>query len=156
MGDRADPRDAVDAPFSWHPDYAGRSAADVRAVIEADLRSDQRAYALALSGAEEHENDALQSTIALDRKWGPYDLDWAETDPAALAGRIVAFEQERDRRREMIPYTAWRESASASGPVSRFAAAQGAAPTKRTPPAWIMAVVVIAIVVLLVVLLVGR
>jgi hypothetical protein len=147
----------ADPTFAWHPDYAGKRASEVRAAIEADLRSDQRAYALALSGAEEHESDALQSTIALDRKWGPYDLDWAETDPAALAERIVAFERERERRRELIPYAAWRDASTAPGKPLVAAASREPAPGQRAaPPAWVMAVVVVAIVVLLVLLLVGR
>jgi hypothetical protein len=147
----------ADPTFAWHPDYAGKRASEVRAAIEADLRSDQRAYALALSGAEEHESDALQSTIALDRKWGPYDLDWAETDPAALADRIVAFERERERRRELIPYAAWRDAATAPGQPATVTASRQPAPSQRAaPPTWLMAAIVVAVVVLLVLLLVGR
>jgi hypothetical protein len=155
MADRPAAQNESDARFAWHPDYAGQTVSAVRAAIEADLRSDQRAYALALSGAEEHESDALQSTIALDRKWGPFDLDWAETDPAALADRIVAFEQERDRRQEMMPYTAWRDAAVSPGKPAALPA-WGGASAVRTPPAWVIAVVAVAIVVLLVLLLVGR
>lgn len=156
MADRPVARDESEARFVWHPDYGGQTIAAVRAAIEADLSSDQRAYALALEGAEQHENDALQSTIALDRKWGPYDLNWAETDPAALADRIVAFEQERERRRELIPYAAWRAAASPAQPTVAAGAGPGPAAKPTTPPAWLMAAIVIAIVVLLVVLLVGR
>ncbi len=152
----ADGRDAMgdtDPLFAWHPDWAGKRASDVRRAIEADLRSDQRAYELALSGAEQHENDALQSTIALDRKWGPYDLNWAETDPAALAERIVAFERERERRREMIPFADWR--AATALPTATRSGIE--APSERMPPpAWLLVVALIAIVLLLVVLLVRR
>lgn len=90
--------------FEWHPEYRGRAVGEVEAELRQSLRSDQRAYALALEGAERHENDALASVLPMERRWGAFDLDWAEADPAALAGRIVAFERERDRHRELFPY----------------------------------------------------
>lgn len=97
--------------FLWHPAYKGKSAASVRASIVTELASDQRAHALTLEGAEEHEGDSLASIIALDRKWGPYDLNWAESSPEELADRIVAFELARERRQELISYAAYRDAA---------------------------------------------
>lgn len=106
--DRSAPAPA-DGMFVWHPEYKGKSVAAVQTAMASEIASDQRAYALTLDGAEEHEGDSLTAVIALERKWGPYDLNWAETDAAQLAARIVAFEQERERRREMIPYAAYRD-----------------------------------------------
>ena len=99
---------AADGTFVWHPEYTGKSVAAVQAALASEIASDQRAYALTLDGAEEHEGDSLTSIIALERKWGPYDLNWAETDADQLAARIVAFEQERERQQELIPYAAYR------------------------------------------------
>ena len=99
----------ADGGFVWHPEYKGMTVAAVRAALASEIASDQRAYALTLEGAEEHEGDSLTSIIALERKWGPYDLNWAETDADQLAARIVAFEQERERRQEMIPYASYRD-----------------------------------------------
>lgn len=100
---------ATESVFVWHPAYKGKSFAAVRSSLATEIASDQRAYALTLDGAEEHEGDSLTSIIALERKWGPYDLNWAETDPESLADRIIAFERERERRRELIPYAVYRD-----------------------------------------------
>jgi hypothetical protein len=103
--------------FEWHPTYGGRTAREVRAELARALASDQRAHALALEGAEGHESDALASVLEIERKWGAYDFGWAEADPEELAGRIVAFELERERRRELIPFAVYRaESAPISAP----------------------------------------
>ncbi len=99
-----------DGRFVWHPVHAGKSAAEVGAEIRDELASDQRQYALALEGAEGHENSALRSVIELDRKWSDYDMGWAEADPDELAARVLAFEQERERRQQMIPYADYREA----------------------------------------------
>ena len=93
-----------DRRFAWHPTYAGRSLTDVRAEIEKELGRDQRAYALAMEGAEEHEQAVLSSVIELERKWSGFDFGWFEADAAALAERIAAFEWERERRRELFPF----------------------------------------------------
>lgn len=111
--------------FLWHPAYTGKSAASVRATIASELASDQRAHALTLEGAEEHEGDSLASIIALDRKWGPYDLNWAESSPEELADRIVAFELARERRQELISYAAYRDAAIADETSSETDAAGG-------------------------------
>ncbi len=103
--------------FVWHPDYTGKSVAAVRSSLAAEISSDQRAYALTLEGAEEHEGDSLTSIIALERKWGPFDLNWAETDPGHLADRIIAFELDRDRRQELIPYASYRDLHSPPEPA---------------------------------------
>jgi hypothetical protein len=45
-------------------------------------------------------------------------MGWSEADPATLAGRIVEFELERERRRELISYADYRASAAARSPGS--------------------------------------
>jgi hypothetical protein len=104
--------------FVWHPEYKGKSVAAVRSSLALEIASDQRAYALTLDGAEEHEGDSLTSIIALERKWGPYDLNWAESDPNQLADRIVVFEQERERRQELIPYATFRDQVNPPDPAA--------------------------------------
>jgi len=89
--------------FEWHPRWAGKSGDEARAELLAEIASDQRAYALALTGADLHEADALASVVPLERKWGALSLDWAELDPAALADAALAAEWERESRREMTP-----------------------------------------------------
>jgi len=89
--------------FVWHPAWQGRTVAEVREELRAQAARDQRAYALALEGAERHENDALASVVALERTWGGISLDWPEADPDALAEAMLAAERERERRREMAP-----------------------------------------------------
>jgi hypothetical protein len=138
--------------FAWHPRYRGRSLAEVQAEIERELASDQRAYTLALEGAERHENSALASVIELERKWGPYDLDWAETDPAALAERVAAFEQARERRQEMVPYAAYRDEFAPAPATASGRSGVGDRPSLpvggRPPLLWV--VVAVALVLLLV------
>lgn len=97
--------------FAWHPVYAGQSVNSVRAELSKTLASDQRAYALALEAAEQHENDSLQTVIELERRWGPFDLNWAEADPNQLANRVVHVEWERERQREMLPVSVLRTAA---------------------------------------------
>ena len=108
-----------DQRFTWHPTYHGRMVQDVRTEIQRELASDQRAYALSLEGAEQHENSVLATLLELDKKWGEFDLGWAESDPDVLADRIVDFEQERDRRQQLFPYQELRPpmQESASGDV---------------------------------------
>lgn len=113
--------------FAWHPRYKGKTAAEVRREIEQELGTDQRAYGLVLEGADRQENAALASVIELERKWGGFDMNWAEADPTDLAGRIAAFEQTRDQRREMIPAASFRASVSPAPDPSRRASS-GAPP----------------------------
>jgi predicted transcriptional regulator len=98
--------------FTWHPEYHGRTRQDVTNYLEAEIASDQRAYALALEAAEDRENQVLQSIINLEKRWGDYDMGWAETEPAELAERIVNFEWEREQRHELVPYSEYRDSVS--------------------------------------------
>jgi hypothetical protein len=88
--------------FAWHPAWSGRSPEAVRVALIEEIASDQRAYELALSGADIHENNALASVVALDRKWGGLAMDWAAADPALLADAMLRVELERERRRDLI------------------------------------------------------
>lgn len=96
--------------FVWHPEYAGKSIDEVRRELVWRIEGDQRQHRLAMEGAEEAEHDALASVMDLERRWGKFDFDWTEQDADALAGRIVAFEQERERRQEMISWADYRAS----------------------------------------------
>jgi hypothetical protein len=100
--------DATVYAFSWHPTYAGRTVDTVRAELASTIASDQRAYALALEAAEEYESSSLEAVVALERKWGPFDLNWAEADSNQLADRVVRFEWERERRQELFPPSTFR------------------------------------------------
>lgn len=106
----------IAARFTWHPEYAGRLVVDVRQELMQDIAADQRAYALALEAAEAREDDALATVLRLEKRWSLYDLDWAEADPGQLADRILAWEWERERRREMFPYAEMRDQGSAVSP----------------------------------------
>lgn len=101
--------------FTWHPEYAGRTVEDVRRELEQAIAADQRQYSIAMAGADEAEQDALASVVGLERKWGRYDFGWAELDAGDLAARIVAFEQERERRREMFSWAEYRRSHGGAG-----------------------------------------
>ncbi|HEV2128656.1 MAG TPA: hypothetical protein VGR22_08570 [Thermomicrobiales bacterium] len=98
-------RDRVVERFEWHPEHAGRTVEDVREELEREIAADQRQYRIAMEGAEEAEQDALASVVTLERRWGRYDFGWAELDAGDIASRIVEFEQERERRREMISWS---------------------------------------------------
>lgn len=101
----------IAARFTWHPEYAGRLLLDVRDELVREIGADQRAYALAMEAAEAREDDALASVLRLERRWGPYDLNWAEADPEQLADRIVRWEWERERRQELFPFSEVRDQA---------------------------------------------
>lgn len=136
---------APEPSFHWHPVYVGQPIAEVRATLIREITSDQRAYALTLEGAEEHEGDSLTSVIGLERKWGPFDLNWAESDPALVADRVVAFELERDRRRELFPYSDYRRSVA---PTSEFSAADPAAQRLESPLARGIVVLVLIVIII--------
>lgn len=141
--------------FDWHPRYRGQTVDEVRTEIERELASDQRAYGLVLEGADRQENAALASVIELERKWGTFDMNWAESDPAPLAAHIAAFEQAREARREMIPYAAYRaELAPAVAPAARGpGAARSRAESSRPPLLW--AAIAVVLVLILLVFLIG-
>ena len=101
----------IAARFTWHPQYAGRLLLDVREELEREISADQRAYALTMEAAEAREDDALASVLRLERRWSPYDLNWAEADPGLLADRILQWEWERERRQELFPFSKTREQA---------------------------------------------
>jgi hypothetical protein len=101
----------IAARFTWHPEYTGRLLLDVREELVREISADQRAYALAMEAAEVREGDALATVLRIEKRWSPYDLNWAEADPAQLADRILQWEWERERRREMFPYAEMREQA---------------------------------------------
>ncbi len=117
MTEQNSPRtqDAVVERFEWHPEYGGRTVEDVHGELEREIGADQRQYRIAMEGAEEAEQDALASVVTLERRWGRYDFGWAEVDASDLASRIVAFEQERERRREMISWSEYRNIHGAGG-----------------------------------------
>jgi hypothetical protein len=94
--------------FTWHPTYAGRPVDQVRRDLAEEIARDQRAYELALEGAEHSEHASLSSVMEIEKRWSVYSFDWADIDPRALADRIVAFELERDRQRELFPYADYR------------------------------------------------
>ncbi len=96
--------------FTWHPEYAGKSVDEVRRELASQIHNDQRQHRLAMDGADESEHDALASVMDLERRWGQYDFGWAEEGADALAARIAAFEQERERRQEMISWSEYRAS----------------------------------------------
>ena len=143
--------DVGDERFSWHPEYRGQSVAEVRQRIHADVAHDQRAYTLAMEGAEEAEHASLSAVIDLEKKWGAYNLDWASADADVLADEIVAFERERDRRRELISYREYRHERAATPP----ARAIGGMTTGTSNPGirWGAALVILVIVVVVLLLL---
>jgi hypothetical protein len=99
----------IAARFTWHPQYKGRLLLDVREELVREISADQRAYQLAMEAAEAREDDALATVLRIEKRWSPYDLNWAETDPEQLADRILQWEWERERRQELFPYSEMRE-----------------------------------------------
>lgn len=102
----------TDRRFTWHPTYRGKTVSEVTAEIEEALIGDQRSYQITIEGPEEQEEAMLVRVLELEKRWGPYALDWYSADPRALAERIVAFEWEREQRRELFPYAEYREHAA--------------------------------------------
>jgi alkanesulfonate monooxygenase SsuD/methylene tetrahydromethanopterin reductase-like flavin-dependent oxidoreductase (luciferase family) len=101
--------------FTWHPKYKGQEVERVRRDLRDEIGRDQRQYALSLEGAEQAEHDSLSTVVELERRWGSYDFDWAETDPQELADRIIQFELERDSRQELISFSDYRAELDDSG-----------------------------------------
>lgn len=103
----------IAARFTWHPLYAGRTLFDVRDELVADISTDQRALAIAMEAAEEKEDDALAKVLEIEKRWSPYDLNWAETDPGQLADRILEWRWQQERRHDLFPFSEMRETAPA-------------------------------------------
>ena len=101
----------IAARFTWHPQYQGRLVNDVREELVREIAADQRAYGLTMDAAEAREDDALATVLRIEKRWSPYDLNWAEADPEQLADRIVQWEWKRERRQELFPYSEMREQA---------------------------------------------
>ncbi len=95
--------------FLWHPQYRGQTVDEVRSTLTDDLRSDQRSYAITIDGPAENESEILVRVVGLEKKWGPYALDWSTAEPATVIDRVIAFEQEREARRELFPYAEYRD-----------------------------------------------
>jgi len=106
-------RDA-DRQFTWHPEYAGQTVSQVRESLEREIAADQRAYDLTLNAAEQREGDALERILPLEKRWGAFDMGWAETDAAGLAATIAEFEWARETRRELFPFADHRATTSSS------------------------------------------
>lgn len=101
----------IAARFTWHPEYAGRTLFDVRQELVDDISADQRAYELAMDAAETKESDVLAAIMGLDKKWGEYNMGWAEADPGELADRILEWRWEQEKRQELIPFATFRSQA---------------------------------------------
>ncbi|HWV35063.1 MAG TPA: hypothetical protein VNZ55_05475 [Thermomicrobiales bacterium] len=137
--------------FQWHPHYRGRSVEAVERELASEIGNDQRAYEVALSGADVSEHDALASVMELEKRWSDYSFGWAEMEPDALARRIVAFEQERERRQELISYDQYRDEVDAV-PVSGGGWRASMDDEQRRRVANIGAAIIMAAVVLIVII----
>ena len=132
--------------FSWHPVYAGKTYAQVQNELANEIARDQRAYKLAMDGAEASEHDSLITVVELERRWSEYEFDWSEMDAKALAQRIVKFEQECERRQERLSFADYR----ASGALLEDTAEQQESSGSNIPVLWIgIGLLVILIVVFL-------
>ena len=140
--DLTPPSGEVGERFEWHPSYRGRTLRQVRDEVRNELARDQRQIALTLEGADRDENAVLASVVALEKKWGRFDLDWAEADPDPLADQIAAFEWERERRRELVPF----RPSTVTAPTASQAPATGFGGLPRI--AWLIAAAVVLALVL--------
>jgi hypothetical protein len=135
-----------EAGFTWHPVYAGKTYAQVQNELANEIARDQRAYKLAMDGAEASEHDSLITVVELERRWSEYEFDWSEMDAKALAQRIVKFEQECERRRERLSFADYR----ASGALLEDTTVQQESSGSNIPVLWIgIGLLVILIVVFL-------
>lgn len=98
--------------FAWHPTYKGKAVDDVTAEIEDALIGDQQSYHITIDGPEEQEEAMLVRVLELEKRWGPYAMDWYNADARALAARIATFEWDREQRQELFPYGEYRLSAA--------------------------------------------
>lgn len=134
--------------FTWHPEYAGQSYAQVRRDLAGEIARDQRSYQLAMEGAEASEAGSLVAIVDLERRWSTYEFDWAEYDSDALASRILAFEQLREERKELVDFAEYR----ASGGMTETATP---APTSSATSLPVMKIGMVILVVLVVIFLVA-
>ncbi len=105
-----DATQGIAARFVWHPEFAGRLLHDVREELINDITSDQKSFELAMEAAEAKEDDVLASIIRLEKRWSPFDLNWAESDPGKLADRILQWYWEQEKRQELFPYSQVRDA----------------------------------------------
>jgi hypothetical protein len=138
---------ASEGTFAWHPEYAGQTFDTVERGLASEIARDQRQYHLALEGAEQSEHESLSSVVELERRWGNYAFEWAEMDAGELARRIVSFERERERRREMISFGDYRAQGGLVGGDGEAGHRESRALPLRTIA--IAAVVVIVIILIL-------
>jgi hypothetical protein len=127
--------------------YAGKSYAQVRSDLIEDISRDQRAYALAMEGAEASEHDSLTTVVELERRWSDYEFDWAETDATQLADRILTFEKVCEERKEQMSFADYR----ATGALLETPKAAQAAPSASLPVMKIGAVILVLLIVIFVV-----
>ena len=151
--------DPADVRFAWHPRYQRRILRQVRDELTAELARDQRAYALAMEGAEEHEQETLASVLELEKKWGGFDLDWATADAPDLAATVAAFEHAREERRELIPYADYRSRRDGARAATDQIRAQSSSPaawlrlSQSRAPLLVLLLVVVLIIVIVVIAL---
>lgn len=94
--------------FAWHPEYVGKSFESVRRDLIDAITRDQQTYEDALEQAEKEEFGAFNTVRELEKRWSDYDFGWFEVAPESLANRIMAFERDRDSRRELISWNDWK------------------------------------------------
>lgn len=102
--------------FEWHPEFAGKSFEAVQRDLMEEIARDQRAYHLALDGAESEEYGAFNRVRELDKRWSAYDFGWFDLDPDLLARRILTFERAREERQELITWEDWRNQSATTIP----------------------------------------
>ena len=95
--------------FEWHPQYQGQTVGEVRSALLDEVRSDQRSYGLTIDGPDENEQEIFVRVVGLERRWGPYAMDWASADTAVIADRALAHEWAREGRRALFPYSELRD-----------------------------------------------
>lgn len=100
----------IAARFVWHPDYAGRLLLDVRKELVDEITADRKAFELSMEAADAKEADALASVLRIEKRWSPYDLNWAESDPGELADRILHWRWEQEKRQELFPFSEMRDA----------------------------------------------
>lgn len=141
--------------FTWHPEYRGRTSENVERELADQISNDQRAYELALSGAEKSEHQALASVMELEKRWSIYSFDWPETSADELARRIVDFEMERNRRQEMISYEQYCEEAEPARQAAGGGWRESMSDAERRRIANIGAAAILLLIVVVIIVVVG-